>query len=144
MNVVGDPILHKDAYVRLVEDEINAYFAEVIFGPLFRLLADNDVPVDPKWQAIKHDELGRENAGPKKWGERRSAVRENSGTGALLEALRSGRVQYAAGTFAGKFSSKISLELRNLGAKFDKETKTFASRSRRSRSSSAARSRTPR
>lgn len=124
MNVVGEPIVHRDSYVRLVEDEINAYFAEVIFGPLFAILADHDVPVDPRWQAIKHDETGRENAG-KKWGARRRVEREQAVTSALRDALMSGRVQYSAGVFAGKFSSKISLELRGLGATFDKSSKTF-------------------
>lgn len=126
MNVVGQPIVHRDSYVHLVEDEINAYFREVIFEPLFRLLEDNGVPIEPKWQAIKHDELGRENSTPPKWGERRRApARANAGETALREALRTGRVQYAAGVFSGKFSSRISLELRQLGASFDKSTSTF-------------------
>lgn len=125
MNVVGEPIVHKDSFVRLVEDEINAYFVEVIFGPLFGILAENDVPVDPKWQAIKHDEVGRdERSNRKAWGARREE-RAAAVTSALREALRTGRVQYAAGVFNGKFSAAISLELRKLGATFDKDTKSF-------------------
>lgn len=239
MNVVGEPIVHRDSYVHLIEDEINAYFREVIFAPLFGILEAHDVPIDPRWQAIKHDELGRENAagtwrdfpnslqslglaradmpqipqtargavfayleglgithrsgscpardlrptqagyfveavekaktflgdqqsilvsadgyvidGHHRWfaaylenvavdvieisARARSLLRilrempvvdrANAGETALLEALRTGRVQYAAGVFAGKFSARISLELRQLGATFDKETKTF-------------------
>lgn len=55
------PILHKDAYTREVEAPVLAYFRE-IFAPLFIQLEAAGVPIDPKYQAIKFDEEGRENA----------------------------------------------------------------------------------
>lgn len=55
------PVLHKDAYTREVEKPVLAYFRE-IFAPLFIQLEAAGVPVDPKYQAIKFDEEGRENA----------------------------------------------------------------------------------
>lgn len=104
------PILHRDSYTRLVEEEVLAYFEETIFSPLFRLLRDNHVPVFSKDQSIKFDEIGRANAQ----------------TSALVVALNSGRVQYANGVFSGKFSSEISWELLRIGAKFSPTSKTFS------------------
>lgn len=43
----------------------------------------------------------------------------------LREALRTGRVQFADGTFSGQFSAKISSALRSLGAKLNKRTGVF-------------------
>ena len=53
--------------------------------------------------------------------------RENAGPlfGALIDAVRSGRISYANGVFSGKFSAEISRQLRSIGAKFDKEEKTY-------------------
>lgn len=43
----------------------------------------------------------------------------------LLEALRTGAVTFNRGVFSGKFDSVISLDLRNLGAKFHRTTGTY-------------------
>lgn len=43
----------------------------------------------------------------------------------VIEALRSGRIQYVDGKFYGKFNARISKELIAMGAKFDKRTKTY-------------------
>lgn len=43
MKVTGEPIYHKPEYDARVEAEISAYFDEVIFEPLFRLLTDAGV-----------------------------------------------------------------------------------------------------
>lgn len=61
MNVVLSPILFKEAYADLIEPEIQAWFDEAIFGPLFALLAENGIPVESKFQAIKYDEFERQN-----------------------------------------------------------------------------------
>lgn len=43
----------------------------------------------------------------------------------LNEALQAGTVQYWQGRFSGKFNSKISKELKALGAKWDRQTSTW-------------------
>lgn len=233
------PIEHRDAYNVPAQRELTAWLREAIFAPLFAVLSSNDVPVDPRWQAIRFDEFGRDNATdwvefPPEWGslgldrdempqipaESRGALvsflaargvssgthylrpdelkptqsgyhadkvaraREHAGedrailasvdgyildghhqwtaarldrpdvamrvtvftapinillrlarqlpssfrsntSSALIDALDAGRVHYAEGVFYGKFSSSITKELRDLGAKFDAKTKTF-------------------
>lgn len=47
-----------------------------------------------------------------------SATIKNASTGYLLDALRFGRIQYYRGTFSGKFNSRISKALKDLGAVF--------------------------
>lgn len=43
----------------------------------------------------------------------------------LIYAIGSGRITFSRGTFAGRFSSVISKELRSLGAQFDRPTGTY-------------------
>lgn len=43
----------------------------------------------------------------------------------LLEAIRSGRIQFYRGTFSGRFNATISKELRALGARWERTTGTF-------------------
>lgn len=127
MNVVGAPIVHRDAYTLLVEREINSYFREAIFNPLFAVLEANNVPIDPKFQAIKDDELGaRLNAEP--WtlfprsfyslGLERSEMPQipSDSRGALIQFLASRGVTYQIGpmpatalkpTQAGYYPDKV-------------------------------------
>ena len=49
----------------------------------------------------------------------------NAGGGALRAALQSGRVQYEAGIFSGKFSAAISKDLQDLGARFNKRSSVY-------------------
>lgn len=59
------------------------------------------------------------------------AIREYNNTqidnanGALREALKRGKIQYKDGSFYGKFNTKLSRELKKLGASFNKRTKTW-------------------
>lgn len=112
MNDTLPPIFHREAYTRAVEREINAWFSEAIFAPLQIVLRDRGIRLDPKYQAIKFDEFGKE-------------LRLNAANSALEEALKSGRLQYADGVFSGKFSAVITREMRALGASFDPKAKTF-------------------
>lgn len=80
------PIIHKDQYTDLVEHDLLQYLKEVIFDPLF--------------EEAREEGLN---------------VRENEEL-PLREALRTGRVWYADGTFYGKFNAAISKELRSYGA----------------------------
>ena len=43
----------------------------------------------------------------------------------IIEAIRSGQIQYINGKFYGKFDAQISKELVKLGAKYNKLTKTY-------------------
>lgn len=110
MNKVGQPIIHKDAYTRAIEDELLAWMNEAIFAPLRLDLENFNIALDPKFQAIKYDEFGK----------RLNAI------GAVEQALRSGQIHWADGVFSGKFNSAISRELREMGATFNAEAKTFA------------------
>lgn len=56
------PIVHKDAYTRAIEAPVLAWMWEAVFAPLFVLLDNAGVPIDPKYQAIRFDEEGRENS----------------------------------------------------------------------------------
>ncbi len=60
--VQAAPIVHKDGYNAFAENELVAYMRETLFNPLFAALAANGVPVDPAFQAIPFDEVGRQNA----------------------------------------------------------------------------------
>ena len=50
---------------------------------------------------------------------------QNAKSSALIEALRSGEVTYAENYFTGKFNSKIGLELRKIGADWNKLRKAY-------------------
>lgn len=43
----------------------------------------------------------------------------------LLEAIKSGRIQFYRGTFSGRFNATISKELKALGARWERKTGTF-------------------
>ncbi len=47
------------------------------------------------------------------------------GDDALIEAIRSGRVQYTAGVFSGQFSASISTAIRRMGGTFNERTRSF-------------------
>lgn len=111
MQVVLKPVICKDVYADLVEPELLGYFDEVIFGPLFGVLAEEGIALQSKFQAIKYDEFGKE--------------RINASTFALEQALRSGKIWYSGGAFGGTFNAAISRELHQLGAKKDALNKVF-------------------
>lgn len=50
---------------------------------------------------------------------------QNAKEDIVIEAIRSGRIEYSNGKFYGKFNSKISKALIDMGAKYNKVTKTF-------------------
>ncbi len=54
-----------------------------------------------------------------------SDSRENASTTALKQALTSGRLQYVDGFFIGSLTSKISKDLRGIGATFNKLKKAY-------------------
>jgi SPP1 gp7 family putative phage head morphogenesis protein len=84
-------------YYEGIESQLDGVFYEILFAPLLAILQLDHTGIT----------LGN-SAGPSLW-----------------DALRSGRVQYQAGTFSGSFAASISKVLRFLGAKFNARTKTF-------------------
>ena len=50
---------------------------------------------------------------------------QNAPTSKLITALRAGRITYAEGYFTGKFNSEIGLELRKIGATWNKMRKAY-------------------
>lgn len=111
------PIVHRDQYTRAVEAEVAAWFDEAIFAPLLALLDARGVEIDEKYQGLAYSGFGTPT--------QMKQGRTNAATSALVDALRSGRVQYADGVFSGRFSSAISAELRAAGAAFNATDKTF-------------------
>lgn len=95
-NITLEPILQKDSQHRAIQKEIDAYFYEVVFKPLFDLLGEFNVK-----------------------------TKKNAIESALTTALQNGDVYYTNGTFTGSFNAAISRELRGMGATFDKVNKVF-------------------
>jgi hypothetical protein len=87
------PIVHRAAYTRAVEKELNDYFDEVLISPLQHILAEHQL----------------EN------------TRENGPMDTITAALKQGRLWYAAGVFFGKLNAAISSALRAIGATLNKD-----------------------
>lgn len=94
--VILEPIVHKESQYAGTREEIIAYFREAIFQPLFDLLDEYNVRTN-----------------------------ENAKSGAVIAALKSGRIYYTDGTFTGRFNAAISKELRGFGATWDRQIKAF-------------------
>ena len=90
----------KDSDAADLEKQIARKFYHVIFAPIIALLED----ATPQARGIRAQIL-------------------NASEDPLIEAMRSGRVQYdGAGGFSGKFSVAISRALRAIGGKLDQRT----------------------
>lgn len=87
------PIVHRAAYTRAVEVELNAYFDEVLIAPLQNILTEH----------------------------RLESTRENGPMDTVTAALKQGRLWYAAGVFFGKLNATISSALRAIGATMNKD-----------------------
>ncbi len=80
-----------------IEDQLVEIFREILFRPVV------DVVEDASAQGRGVLKL------------------DNSDQTVLLSAMRTGKIQYGAGVFSGKFSSQTSKALRAIGAKFSKQ-----------------------
>lgn len=96
-NEILEPIVQKDTLSRGVEEEVMAYLDEVIFIPLFALLAENGV-----------------NPG-----------RSNAMGSAVASALQAQTLHYADGKFTGTFGSTVAKELREMGATYNPSEKYY-------------------
>lgn len=102
------PLRLKPSYWKDTEAQVIDILRDVLFRPIVRLIrqADQDVKV----KALLDTQQALSNA-----------TREEK----LIEAMRSGRVQYTAGTFSGEFSAAISTAIKNLGGTFDRRSRVF-------------------
>lgn len=94
--VIIKSIVAKDSLHKRIQEQIAAYFKEVIFQPLIDLLEENNIN-----------------------------LRENAIGSAVAAALRNRQIWYVDGVVIGKFSAAISRELRSMGATWDMRTKVF-------------------
>ena len=92
------PILDKKEYSEVIEVIIMDFLTEYFYAPIYSVIE----PIEEYYNA-----------------------REYTSEQIISAALRSGQIQYINGKFSGKFSAKISKALENLGAKFNKVSKTY-------------------
>jgi SPP1 gp7 family putative phage head morphogenesis protein len=92
----------KQRYYTPIEGQLTEMFRAILFAPLVEIITKAN-------EQMSDSAHGMMNAA------------ENP----LQSALRNGRVQYEAGVFSGQFSSGISLNLRAIGATFDKHQKVY-------------------
>lgn len=90
------PILDKHQYSRSITRILNEFFIYTFWAEIAKIL-----------KPIEKLEL------------------ENSKEDVIIEAIKSGQIEYANSKFYGKFNSKISKALIDIGAKYNKATKTF-------------------
>lgn len=88
----------RDIHFEAVEDQLQAIFYDLLFHPLASILKKS-TPTKAEFMNTAED--------------------------VLREALRSGRIQYAAGVFSGDFNAAISRSLRALGGALDKRTGVY-------------------
>lgn len=92
----------REAYWRDVEDQLKSAFYDIIFKPLVEIAKKGN----PTFKNPVNTLL-------------------NATTGALMEAIRSGRIQYDAGTFSGNFNVATSRDLRSIGAVLDPRNRLY-------------------
>lgn len=112
------PIPLKDKYWIEIQKEIERIFNEVLFIPLYKAVG---IPVSGTLKGIKNNSLGDKTslypAG---------VSLKNSPTTPLEKAIAEGKVWYADGKFhANQWNAALSRELREMGAKFNKLSKTW-------------------
>lgn len=90
----------KAVYWEDIEKQLESIFYRIVFAPVISILEETSAQIDP-------DILLNANNTP------------------LIMALRSGRIQYANGTFSGQFSSSLSRILQGIGAKWNKRLQVY-------------------
>lgn len=92
----------KPAYYEPIESQIQSMLYDLLFKPLVEIAEDANAQMSPAAHGMM-----------------------NAVANALQLALRSGKVQYEAGTFSGSFSAAIVNVLRAIGAKWIKPQKVY-------------------
>jgi SPP1 gp7 family putative phage head morphogenesis protein len=101
------PLRLKPSYWRDTEKQVIEILRDLLFVPLVKIARQGN-------QDIK----ARGLIAP-------GILTNATGTEKLLDALRSGRIQYSLGTFTGDFSAAISTALKYMGATFDARSGVF-------------------
>lgn len=104
------PLRLKPAYWRDTEKQVIDILRDLLFRPIVRILRQADQDIKTKALLDTQHALALSNA-----------TREDK----LLDAIRSGRIQYTNGVFSGDFSAAITTALKNMGATFDARSHTF-------------------
>lgn len=86
------PMKNRPIYHEPVEKAIEAYLYEVIFKPIVAIIKENT---------------------------KQSITLLNAPSQKIIQALRSGKIQYTDGIFSGKFNAELGKEMRDIGAQFD-------------------------
>lgn len=89
------PLRDNDKDYEAIEKKIRALWRSKIYLPLIRAIGE------------------------------KSTVIKNTAPQGLLDAIKSGRIQFFRGEFKGRFSAAISKDLRALGAQWDRSTRTY-------------------
>lgn len=89
----------KDSAWSGIEDQLKLIFYDLIFAPILSV-------------------INKETA-------QRIELKNSPNLSFLIEALRTGRVQYSGGVFTGDFNVRISNDIRSFGGQFDARSKTF-------------------
>ena len=90
------PIIEKSRYYKPIQEVIMDFLLKHFYEPLYNIIE----PIEEFYNSATANQV-------------------------VEQALRSGQIQYVNGKFSGRFSVKISKALREMGAKFNKVTKTY-------------------
>ena len=99
-----------------IEDQLNALFYELVFKPIVDLLKPHNAQVKAAAKELR-------NSSPSQFSNREL---RNAKFDPVVAGINSGKVQYTAGVFSGDFNASISKALKGYGAKWNKQTKTWA------------------
>ena len=91
------PIIEKKYYSDKIEEVIMDFLTEHFYLPIYKVIE----PIEEYYNSSDTSET------------------------VIVKALRKSEIQYINGKFSGNFSKEISQALRDLGAKYNKVTKTY-------------------
>lgn len=99
------PLRLKQEYFKEVEAEIKRILDQLLYAPLAALLAGHDKAFYSELQNALGDDP-------------------------VIDAIRSGKISYDGARFTGEFNARISRRLQELGARYDKRSKSWILQSR--------------
>lgn len=102
MKTIKPQPLHESDWANM-ESQLKKIFFDIIFRPILDLL----LPYNAQVRAAKKEF-------------------KNAADALIIQALKAGKIQYTKGTFSGDFNAAISKQLKGIGAKWNKVSKTFS------------------
>lgn len=96
--IKAQPVRDKDIYHQIIYREIKELLDKILFNPIIYIALWNDI--------------SRETL-------------KNAPSNELIQALNTGKITYAENYFTGKFNASIGLELRKMGADWNKLRKAY-------------------